>query len=86
MKASSRTVWWFTAVCASLCGLTGLAAVAALALSYASGGPVSLELPMSFLWKSMLFGILTYIFRLIHHKALRQEAERAKRAGTATND
>ncbi|WP_269768504.1 hypothetical protein [Actinopolyspora erythraea] len=41
---------------------------------------------MSFLWKSMLFGILTYIFRLIHHKALRQEAERAKRAGTATND
>ncbi|SDP36377.1 hypothetical protein SAMN04487905_103368 [Actinopolyspora xinjiangensis] len=86
VKASSRTVWWFTAVCASLCGLTGLAAVVLPTLSYVSGGPVSLELPMSLLWKSIFFGILTYIFRLIHHKALRQEAERAKRAGTPAND
>lgn len=33
---------------------------------------------MSFLLQGMILGVLSYIFRMIRQKALRQEAERAE--------
>lgn len=84
MKVSSRTAWWFAAGCAFSCGLCVLAAVLLPVISYAAEGTASAEYPMSFLLQGMILGVLSYIFRMIRQKALRQEAERAERAESST--
>ncbi|GAB3549933.1 hypothetical protein GCM10027444_18340 [Actinopolyspora lacussalsi] len=66
--------------CVVLCALTGSITAIYLAMPYVAGVIGSPQFLLTWLCCTLTFGIQIYHWRSIHHRALRQEAERADAA------